>query len=87
MKTTIDIPDELYKRARISAIEQGIRLRELMIQALSREILHQGSTQEAKKPYWSAAELLPEYKAMAESGRLDSALDSTESISDDRDRS
>jgi hypothetical protein len=87
MKTTIDIPDDLYKRARISAIEQGIRLRELMIQALSREMLHQGSTPSTPKPYWSAAELLPEYKAMAESGQLDSALDSTNSISADRDRS
>jgi hypothetical protein len=86
MKTTIDIPDDLYKRVRILAIEQGIRLRELMIQALTREIVHQGSTPSAKKPYWSAAELLPEYKAMAESGQLDSALDSTDSISDDRDR-
>jgi hypothetical protein len=86
MKTTIDIPDELYKKARIMAIEHGIRLRELMIQALSREMLIQASTKSDKKPYWSAAELLPEYKAMAESGQLDSALDSTGSISDDRDR-
>ena len=44
------------------------------------------ANQGEEKPYWSAAELLPEYKAMAESGQLDSALDSTESISEDRDR-
>ncbi len=86
MKTTIDIPDDLYKKARIMAIEHGIRLRELMINALSRELLIQTSTQDEKVPYWSAVELLPEYKAMAESGKLDSPLDSTESISDDRDR-
>jgi hypothetical protein len=86
MKTTIDIPDDLYKKARIMAIEHGIRLRELMIRALSRELLIQTSTHSEKVPYWSAAELLPEYKALAESGQLDSPLDSTESISDDRDR-
>jgi hypothetical protein len=86
MKTTIDIPDELYKKARIWAIEQGIRLRELMIQALSREISGVGTPPVSKTPYWSAAELLPEYKLMAESGMLDSSLDSTDSISADRDR-
>lgn len=86
MKTTIDIPDDLYKKARIMAIEHGIRLRELMIRALSRELLIQTSTHGEKVPYWSAAELLPEYKALVESGQLDSTLDSTESISDDRDR-
>jgi len=86
MKTTIDIPDDLYKKARIMAIEHGIRLRELMIQALSREILIRASSKGEKKPYWTSAELQPEYKAMAELGLLDSSLDSTESISDDRDR-
>lgn len=67
-------------------MEHGIRLGELMIKALSRELLIQTSTHAEKVPYWSAVELLPEYKAMAESGKLDSPLDSTESISDDRDR-
>lgn len=66
------------------AIEHGIRSRELMIKALSRELLIQTSTHDEKVPYWSAAELLLEYKALSESGQLDSPLDSTESISDDR---
>ena len=86
MKTTIDIPDDLYKKAKIMAIEQGIRLRELMIKALSRELLIQAATPGEKVPYWSAAELLPEYQALAESGQLDSPIDSAESISNDRDR-
>ena len=86
MKTTLDIPDDLYKKARIMAIEHGIRLRELMIEALSRELRIQTSTHDEKVPCWNATELLPEYKALAESGQLDSPLDSTETLSDDRDR-
>jgi hypothetical protein len=52
MKTTIDIPDDRYEKARIMAIGQRIRLRDLMIKALSRELLIQASTQAEKVPYW-----------------------------------
>lgn len=33
-----DIPDDLHRAARIAAIEAGISLRELVIQALQREV-------------------------------------------------
>jgi hypothetical protein len=38
MKTTIDIPDPLYRRVKITAFERGTSLRELMINSLRREI-------------------------------------------------
>lgn len=38
MKTTIDIPDALYRQVKIKAFEQGTSLRTLMINSLRREI-------------------------------------------------
>ncbi len=38
MKTTIDIPDPLYRQVKIKAFERGTSLRELMINSLRREI-------------------------------------------------
>jgi hypothetical protein len=34
MKTTVDLPDALYRRARIRAAERGTTLRELLIESL-----------------------------------------------------
>lgn len=42
MKTTIDIPEILYKRAKIRAVEQHTSLKKLMLNALERELI--GST-------------------------------------------
>lgn len=38
MKTTIDLPDSLYRRARVRAAEQGTTLRALVVQALERNL-------------------------------------------------
>ena len=35
MRTTIDIPDSLFKRAKKAAAEQGVALREIVLRALS----------------------------------------------------
>ena len=34
MRTTIDIPDQLFRRAKKAAAEQGVALREIMLRAL-----------------------------------------------------
>ncbi len=34
MKTTIDLPDELYRRVKVSAAVQGVSLKQLFIEAL-----------------------------------------------------
>ena len=34
MRTTIDIPDQLFKRAKKAAAEQGVALREIVLRAL-----------------------------------------------------
>ncbi|MEO1021326.1 MAG: hypothetical protein AAFW89_02175 [Bacteroidota bacterium] len=38
MRTTIDLPDELVKAAKIKAIEEGISLKQLFIRSLEREL-------------------------------------------------
>lgn len=38
MRTTIDIPDPLYRQVKIKAFERGMSLRALMISGLRREI-------------------------------------------------
>lgn len=35
MKTTVDIPDEMYRKAKIRAVEEGTTLKNLIVSALS----------------------------------------------------
>lgn len=38
MRTTLELPDELLKRAKIEAVERGVSLKELIGTALAREL-------------------------------------------------
>ncbi len=38
MRTTIDIPDAVMKKAKIKAVEEGITLKEFFLKALSNEL-------------------------------------------------
>ncbi|MFZ4693942.1 MAG: hypothetical protein ACOYMV_02335 [Verrucomicrobiia bacterium] len=38
MKTTLDLPDEMVRRAKITAVERGTTLRNLVGEALAREL-------------------------------------------------
>ena len=38
MRTTLDLPDELLKRAKIEAVERGISLKELVGSALAKDL-------------------------------------------------
>lgn len=38
MRTTLDLPDDILRRAKIAATERGYTLRQLIIDALRREI-------------------------------------------------
>lgn len=38
MRTTIDLPDDVLRRAKIAAVERGSTLRELVIDALQNEL-------------------------------------------------
>jgi hypothetical protein len=38
MRTTIDLPDQLFKKAKLEAIERGVSLKELFTLALEKEL-------------------------------------------------
>jgi hypothetical protein len=42
MRTTLDLPDDILRRAKIEAVERGSTLRQLVIDALQREMVDSG---------------------------------------------
>ena len=38
MRTSVDIPDELMKKAKIKAVEEGISFKDLIIRSLAKEL-------------------------------------------------
>lgn len=42
MRTTLDLPDDIMRRAKIAAVERGSTLRQLVIDALQREMAGAG---------------------------------------------
>jgi len=44
MKTTLNLPDPLHRRAKVCAVERGTNLKELVVQALERELSPAGLT-------------------------------------------
>jgi hypothetical protein len=38
MRTTLDLPDDILRRAKIAAVERGSSLRQLVVDALSQEL-------------------------------------------------
>lgn len=84
MKTTIEIPDGLYKRAKFRAVEQGQTLRQVVLRALERELAEPNSVKEPAKNYWADRKYRPGYRKAFEAGAFSGGTDSTEIISEDR---
>ncbi|MGC9450872.1 MAG: hypothetical protein ACP5I4_05430 [Oceanipulchritudo sp.] len=84
MKTTIEIPDPLYREAKIRAVETGQTLKHLVLTALERE-LRASVAEKPQGDYWSQRKLRPGYKAALEEGAFTGGTDSTDAISEDRD--
>jgi hypothetical protein len=85
MKTTIDIPDALYRKAKIRAVEQGATLKDIVLGALTRDLQAPAQKATPQKTYWSKRKLTPEYQKALEKGSLKSVFDSAEAVSDERD--
>lgn len=83
MKTTLEIPDPVYKQAKIRAVELGTSLREILLRGLERE-LASAENSTAGKSYWADRQLLPEYAAALEAGAFSGGTNSTRIISEDR---
>jgi hypothetical protein len=56
MRTSIDIPDELFRRTKVAAASRGTTLKAVVIEALERELNGSGTTSKpthgAKPPYF-----------------------------------
>jgi hypothetical protein len=88
MKTTIDIPEPLYKQAKIRAVETGQTLKHLVLISLSRELEFPTATAEVGKSFRERRKLLPGFVRAMKAGafRPSKGLrDITEQISEDRD--
>jgi hypothetical protein len=88
MKTTIDIPDALYKKAKIRAVERRQTLKQIVLSSLERELGSLDSVAEPSASYWANRQLLPEFARLEAQGAFTpgaSDRDVTDLISDDRD--
>lgn len=72
MKTTIDIPDELFKRAKATAALQGESLRELICGALETRLAAVAPPR-TDRPGWRSVFGLADPKAVA---RIDAVIES-----------
>lgn len=89
MKTTIDIPDALYKRVRIRAIEHGKTLKQIVLASLERELQAPVTCESAPlASFFQRRRLLPEFSRHEAAGGFKPGpgdRDVTELISQDRD--
>jgi hypothetical protein len=89
MKTTIDLPEPLYKQAKIRAVERGQTLKQILIHSLERELNPASSTSAPHPPpsYWANRTILPKFAAAQQSGAYrprPEQRDITDLISEDR---
>lgn len=66
MRTTIDLPDSILKKAKIKAVEENITLKELFIRSLENELESSQTASQLSKAPWkqlkgkgSASDLSP----------------------------
>ncbi|MDZ4743816.1 MAG: hypothetical protein SGI98_10420 [Verrucomicrobiota bacterium] len=85
MKTTIDIPEVLYKRTKIRAIETGKSLRDIVLSSLEHELSRSALTAKIEQSALSHRKLLPEYEAILQAGAFSAGQNSTHMIGEDRD--
>lgn len=83
MKTTIDIPEPLYRQAKFRCIEKRQTLRELVVASLQKELA--APDQPTRAPYWSQRKLRPAYADALARGAFSGGTDSTLIVSEERD--
>lgn len=68
MKTTIDIPEPLYKLVKIRAVERGQTLRQLVLSSLQKEIDPEANGEHAGTSPWANRKILPEFARLQAAG-------------------
>ena len=87
MKTTIDIPEMLYKKAKIRAIESGQTLKQIVLTSLERELETAAEMRTTPTSPWANRKLLPAFARLQAAGAFGLGpgdRDITELISEDR---
>lgn len=70
MKTTIDIPEALLKKAKIRAIERGQSLKQVVLIALEHDLEAPEKVAESPVSYWGNRKMNPEFKRLMEAGLM-----------------
>jgi hypothetical protein len=86
MKTTIEIPDLLFRRAKSHAAERGQTLKDFVTDALKSRLETEAEADHSRDPKWMAG-----FGALArlrkETARIQAAIDETFEVVEDEDRS
>ncbi len=88
MKTTVDIPEALYKKAKIRAIETGQTLKQIVLTSLTKELEPVSSSPALGQSFMERRKLLPGFARFEAEGAFtprSTDRDITDLISDDRD--
>lgn len=84
MKTTIDIPEQLYRKAKIRAAETGSTLKQIVLTSLGKELGDGESPAAHGQSFLEKRKLRPEFKRLMEAGAFSGGTDSTIIVSEDR---
>lgn len=85
MKTTIELPDALFRRAKARAAERGLSLKELFTEALQAELLTDAPAASATAPPWMSG--FGKLRALAEeTARIQRTIDAEFESIDAEDR-
>lgn len=88
VKTTIDIPDALYRKAKIRAVETGRTLKDLVLTSLEKELSPASANASSGQSFMERRKLLPGFARFDAEGAFTLRPDDrdiTDLISDDRD--
>lgn len=86
-KTTIELPERIYRRAKILAVQQGKTFRSLVIDALEFELARStASGTPVDDTYWANRDFQPEFDRFRREGAYAGGTDSTDALSEDRDQ-
>lgn len=88
MKTTIDIPEPLYRKAKIRAAESGTTLKQIVLTSLGKELEPSAHSQNSGQTLMERRKLTPEFARLEAEGAfapMPADRDITDLISDDRD--
>jgi hypothetical protein len=74
MKTTVEIPDPLFRKAKATAAERGQSLRELIAEALREKLAQRGAKSVPAEPAWMAG-FGKLRRLRGETGRIQAVID------------